>query len=83
MTLVFKGLETDKVHEIVIGTIMAEFATPDGKPLAGAAYVMTLNDGTQRKGTLTPDGKLTESNLKPGTTATIRLEGIPMLAKAE
>jgi hypothetical protein len=82
MPLIFKNLETDKKHEIVIGSISCEVTTPDGKPLAGARYVMTLSDGTSRKGSLTPDGKLTEQNLKPGTKASIRLEGIPMIALA-
>ncbi|MFC1705677.1 hypothetical protein ACFL59_02510 [Planctomycetota bacterium] len=83
MSMVFDNLKTDMAHNIVIGAIEAEFTTPDGEPCAGAQYVLRLSDGTERKGTLTSEGKLRETNLKPGATASIRLVGIPMLAKAE
>jgi len=83
MGLVFKNLKTDEKHVIVVGSISAEFSTPDGKPVRGAQYVMALSDGTQRKGTLTPDGKLTETNIKPGVKASLSLVGNPLLALAE
>lgn len=83
MGLVFQNLKTDEKNEIVVGSISAEFSTPDGKPLGGAQYVLALSDGTQRKGSLTPDGKLVETNIKPGTKASVRLVGGPLLAMAE
>ena len=83
MAMVFEGLETDKAHEITIGGIEAEFTYPDGAPCAGMSYVLRLSDGSERKGTLTSEGKLRESNLKPGTKASIRLVGAPIIARAQ
>lgn len=83
MSMVFENLKTDMKHEIVIGSISGEVTTPDGKPLAGAQYVLRLSDGSERKGTLTAEGRFSETNLKPGTTATIRIVGAPMLALSE
>ena len=83
MGMTFQNLKTDQKNEIVIGGITAEFTTPDGKPCGGAQYVLKLSDGTERKGTLSSEGKLTETNINPGTTASLRLVGIPMIALSE
>lgn len=83
MAMVFQNLKTDEVHEIVIGTIEAEFTTPDGKPVAGAPYVLTLSDGKRHKGNLTSEGKLRVTNLKPGLTASVEIVGNPILLMTE
>ena len=43
--LTFKGLQTDKLNEIVIGGIEVEVTYPDGRPAAGATYELKLNPG--------------------------------------
>ncbi|MHC4829700.1 MAG: hypothetical protein ACYTFT_04995 [Planctomycetota bacterium] len=79
MTMTF-SLKTDEKHEVVIGNLEVEFTTPDGKPCAGVRYQLELSDGTSRTGALTQDGKLKESGLAPGITATVRLIGVPLIS---
>jgi hypothetical protein len=76
-------LKTDEEHTITVGAIEVQVQTPDGEPVAGQEYVLTLSDGSQRTGKLSAEGRLRESNIPPGTTASLRLTGIPMIALSE
>ncbi len=82
MSMIFR-LQTDEAHAVTVGAIEVQVQTPDGEPVAGQEYVLTLSDGTQRTGQLSADGRLRESNIPPGTTASIRLTGVPMIALSE
>jgi hypothetical protein len=82
MSMVFKDLPTDKENVIVVGAIEVQFTYPDGSPVAGAGYELSLSSGGSRKGVLNAQGKLREANIPPGTQASVKLDGIPLLALA-
>lgn len=83
MPMVFQNLPTDQKNELTVGTIEVQFTYPDGTPVSGASYELTLSAGGSRKGTLDVQGKLKEENIPPGTKGVVKLTGIPLLALSE
>jgi hypothetical protein len=81
--MIFKDLETDKKHKIVISAIELDFVTPDGKPLARAEYVMKLSNGETRKGTTDENGHVRELNIPPGIEGEVELVDYGYMAKVK
>ena len=80
--LVFR-LDTDKKHEVVIGTIEVEVTFPDGSPAAGLNYTLALDKGGERKGVLDNHGRLRESNIPAGAKGTLAVKGAPVIGLVE
>lgn len=83
MSMVFPNLPTGRKNEITVGVIQVEFTYPDGEPVKGLNYEMTLSTGGSRRGTLDANGKLKEENIPPGAKGTVRLTGIPLIALSQ
>jgi hypothetical protein len=82
MPMTFPNLPLDTKNDIEVATIEIQFSYPDGSPLQGTAYTLTLSTGGTRQGKLDGNGKLKESQLPHGATASVQLQGVPLLALA-
>ena len=81
--MTFNNLKTNFKNEIIVGNMEVEVTYPDGKPAAGASYLLRLEPGGERRGTLDANGRLSEKDVPPGSKGTLSITGAPVIALAE
>jgi hypothetical protein len=82
MGKVFSNLPLDKRNEITVATIEVQITYPDGAPVANANYELQWAGGGVSGKRTDANGKLKE-DVPPDAKVTLKLPGIPLLAKAE